>query len=123
MLDENNIEEILLCILNIDSYIELNEEIINYLYIILKKGFNSDDYDIKNLSIELFSILLKSSKKEEIITCLLSDCSEITQREFRGYYQLIQKVDETSKKDLNKVMNQLKEHKNYFIKTIANSDL
>ena len=74
------------------------------------------------LSLKNYNIA-KSSKKEEIITCFLSDCSEITQREFRGYYQLIQKVDETLKKDLNKVVNQLKEHKNYFIKTIANSDL
>lgn len=123
MLDEDNLEEILQCILNIESYMKLNEENINYLYIILKKGFDSFDYDIKNLSVELFSILLKSSKKEKTIQLLLSDCSNICSRELRGYYQLIQKSDEETKKELSDIVIKLKEHKNYFIRTIAINEL
>ena len=56
----------------------MNEEELNCLCLILKNGFQSDDYDIKNLSIELFSILLSTSKEEDILQLLISDCKEIT---------------------------------------------
>lgn len=39
--------------------------------------------------------------------------------EFRGYYQLIQKVDVEMKEKMNNVIMLLKEHNNYFIRKIA----
>lgn len=117
--DEKMIEEVLLCIQNMESYLKMNEEELNCLYLILKNGFQSDDYDIKNLSIELLSILLSTSKEEDVLQLLISDCKEITVSEFRGYYQLIQKVDVEMKEKMNNVIMLLKEHNNYFIRKIA----
>lgn len=117
--DEKMIEEVLLCIQNMESYLKMNEEELNCLYLILKNGFQSDDYDIKNLSIELLSILLSTSKEEDALQLLISDCKEITVSEFRGYYQLIQKVDVEMKEKMNNVIMLLKEHNNYFIRKIA----
>lgn len=117
--DEKTIEEVLLCIQNMESYLKMNEEELNCLCLILKNGFQSDDYDIKNLSIELFSILLSTSKEEDILQLLISDCNEITLSEFRGYYQLIQKIDVEMKEKMNNVIMLLKEHNNYFIRKIA----
>lgn len=102
-----------------ESYFKMNEEELNCLCLILKNGFQSDDYDIKNLSIELFSILLSTSKEEDILQLLISDCKEITLSEFRGYYQLIQKIDVEMKEKMNNVIMLLKEHNNYFIRKIA----
>ena len=119
MEDEGLIEEVLLCIQNIESYLKIDEEELNYLYLILKKGFQSDDYDIKNLSIELFNLLLSTPKEGEVLNLLISDCNEITTGEFRGYYQLLQKIDSELKEKMNEIIISLKEHKNYFIKKIS----
>ena len=119
MEDEGLIEEVLLCIQNIESYLKIDEEELNYLYLILKKGFQSDDYDIKNLSIELFNLLLSTPKEGEVLNLLISDCNEITTGEFRGYYQLLQKIDSELKEKMNEIFISLKEHKNYFIKKIS----
>ena len=117
--DEKTIEEVLLCIQNMESYFKMNVEELNCLCLNLKNGFQSDDYDIKNLSIELFSILLSTSKEEDILQLLISDCKEITLSEFRGYYQLIQKIDVEMKEKMNNVIMLLKEHNNYFIRKNA----
>ena len=63
------------------------------MYLILKKVFQLVDYDIKNLSIKLFCLLLSTPKEGEVLNLLISDCNEITTGEFRGYYQLLQKID------------------------------
>lgn len=119
MEDEGLIEEVLLCIQNIESYLKIDEEELDYLYLILKKGYQSDDYDIKNLSIELFCLLLSTTKEGEVLNLLISDCNEITTGEFRGYYQLLQKIDPELKEKMNEIIISLKEHKNYFIKKIS----
>lgn len=121
--DERLIEEVLLCIKNIESYIKLEKEDVNYLYLLLKKGFQSEDYDVKNLSVELFNLLFSTPKEEHVLHLLTSDCNEITISEFKGYYQLIQKLNVENKEKMNKVIMLLKKHDNYFIRKIAKDKL
>lgn len=116
------LEEALSSILNVETYINLNEHTINYLFSISRIGFNSDDYEIKNLSIEVFRMLLNTTKKEIILNNIIEDCSNISLREFRGYYQLVKKSDANMKNDLKAVIDILKKHRNYFIRKISIRD-
>ena len=117
------LEEVLSSILNVETYIDLNEHSINYLFSISIIGFNSDDYEIKNLSIEVFRLLLNTNKKKSILNNIVKDCPNISLREFRGYYQLIKNSDTSMRNDLKEVIGILKNHRNYFIKKISIRDL
>lgn len=116
------LEEVLSSILNIEPYIDLNEHSVDYLFNISKIGFNSSDYEIKNLSIETFRLLLNTIKKNDVLNIIIKDCSDISLKEFRGYYQLVKKSNEKMKNDLKDVIESLKVHRNYFIKKISMRD-
>ena len=121
--NEENIEEILTCVKIINDYLKnKSESIIEKQYILFNLCYNVDDVDIKNKAVIMSEIFIGvDNYQKKIFDILNQRIQDITFEECRGYFNLIRKQE--NKESFNKMINGLKNNRNYYIRYISNKYL
>lgn len=121
--NEENIEEILTCVKIINDYLKnKSESIIEKQYILFNLCYNVDDVDIRNKAVIMSEIFIGvDNYQKKIFDILNQRIQDITFEECRGYFNLIRKQE--NKEPFNKMINGLKNNRNYYIRYISNKYL
>lgn len=119
---QENIEEILDCILKLNIFLEnKDEKIIEKLYILFHICYQINDIDIRNDSVIMSNIFIKTKYQENIIKILEERLENICFEECRGYIQLIMNAKE--KDTYNTLIFKLKNNNNYYVKYMVDKYL
>lgn len=119
---QENIEEILDCILKLNIFLEnKDEKIIEKLYILFHICYQINDIDIRNDSVIMSKIFIKTKYQENIIKILEERLENICFEECRGYIQLIMNAKE--KDTYNTLIFKLKNNNNYYVKYMVDKYL
>ncbi len=119
---QENIEEILDCILKLNIFLEnKDEKIIEKLYILFHICYQINDIDIRNDSVIMSKIFIKTKYQENIIKILEERLENICFEECRGYIQLIMNAKE--KDTYNTLIFKLKNNSNYYVKYMVDKYL
>ena len=121
--NEENIEEILTCVKIINDYLRnKSKSIIEKQYILFNLCYNVDDVDIRNKTVIMSEIFIGvDNYQKKIFDILNQRIQDITFGECRGYFNLIRKQE--NKEPFNKMINGLKNNRNYYIRYISNKYL
>ena len=121
--NEENIEEIMTCINIINNYLKpKSKSIIEKQYILFNLCYNVNDVDIRNKTIIMSKIFIGTNEYQNKILDLLNQrVKNITFEECRGYINLIRQ--QKNKTIFNKIINELKNNRNYYIKYLSNKYL
>lgn len=121
--NEENIEEILTCVKIINDYLRnKSKSIIEKQYILFNLCYNVDDVDIRNKTVIMSEIFIGvDNYQKKIFDILNQRIQDITFEECRGYFNLIR--DQKNKEPFNKMINGLKNNRNYYIRYISNKYL
>ena len=121
--NEENIEEVLTCVKIINDYvINKSKSIIEKQYILFNLCYNVDDVDIRNKAVIMSEIFIGiDDYQNKILDILNKRIQDITFEECRGYFNLIRKQE--NKEPFNKIINGLKNNRNYYIRYISNKYL
>ena len=121
--NEENIEEVLNCVKIINDYVRnKSKSIIEKQYILFNLCYNVDDVDIRNKAVSMSEIFIGiDDYQNKILDILNKRIQDITFEECRGYFNLIRKQE--NKEPFNKIINGLKNNRNYYIRYISNKYL
>ena len=121
--NEENIEEVLNCVKIINDYVRnKSKSIIEKQYILFNLCYNVDDVDIRNKTVSMSEIFIGvDNYQKKIFDILNKRIQDITFEECRGYFNLIRKQE--NKEPFNKIINGLKNNRNYYIRYISNKYL
>lgn len=119
---QENIEEILDCVLRLNIFLKnKNQEIIEKLYILFHICYQINDVDIRNDVVIMSQIFLDTKYQENIIRILEERVENICFEESRGYIQLIMNAQE--KNTYKELIFKLKNNNNDYVKYMVNKYL
>ena len=116
-----NLEEIVNCILILNDYCILNKDDIQNLYLLFKICYNVNDIDVRNKIVEISNCFIKTFYQEEVLEILNERSKYLSEDECIGYIKLITSVNDKTIFDAS--IENLKNNRNFYIKYMVDKYL
>ena len=116
-----NLEEIVNCILILNDYCILNKDDIQNLYLLFKICYNVNDIDVRNKIVEISNCFIETFYQEEVLEILNERSKYLSEDECIGYIKLITSVNDKTIFDAS--IENLKNNRNFYIKYMVDKYL